>query len=115
MNLIGNSIKYRKKNEDPIITITYEKIKTKEDNIPDESHSEFHKIVFSDNGIGFNPEYSERIFLLFNRLHAKSEYPGTGVGLAICKKITSNHNGYIKAIGIPNEGASIVIYIPVVL
>lgn len=115
MNLIGNSIKYRKQNEDPIITITYEKVKTKEDNIPDESHSEFHKIVFSDNGIGFEPEYAERIFLLFNRLHAKSEYPGTGVGLAICKKIISNHNGYIKAVGSPNEGASIIIYIPVVL
>lgn len=115
INLIGNSIKYRKENEDPIITITYEKVKTKEDNIPDESHSEFHKIVFTDNGIGFDPEYSERIFLLFNRLHAKTEYPGTGVGLAICKKIISNHNGYIKAIGKPNEGASIVIYIPVVL
>ena len=115
MNLIGNSIKYRKQNEDPIITITYEKVKTKEDNIPDESHSEFHKIVFSDNGIGFEPEYAERIFLLFNRLHAKSEYPGTGVGLAICKKIISNHNGYIKAVGSPNEGASIIVYIPVVL
>lgn len=115
MNLIGNSIKYRKQNEDPIITITYEKVKTKEDNIPDESHSEFHKIVFSDNGIGFEAEYAERIFLLFNRLHAKSEYPGTGVGLAICKKIISNHNGYIKAVGSPNEGASIIVYIPVVL
>lgn len=114
-NLIGNSIKYRKADEDPIITITYEKVKTKEDNIHDDSYSEFHKIVFEDNGIGFDPEYAERIFLLFNRLHAKTEYPGTGVGLAICKKIISNHNGYIKAIGRPDEGASIIMYIPVVL
>ncbi|WP_379802898.1 PAS domain-containing protein [Flavobacterium ardleyense] len=115
VNVIGNSIKYRKANEDPIITITYEKVKTKDDNIPDEAHSEFHKIVFKDNGIGFEAAYAERIFLLFNRLHAKSEYPGTGVGLAICKKIISNHNGYIKAIGRPNEGASVIIYIPVLL
>ena len=98
-----------------MITITYEKVKIKEDNYTDESHGEFHKIVFSDNGIGFSPEYSERIFLLFNRLHAKTDYPGTGVGLAICKKIISNHNGYIKAIGRPNEGASFVVFIPVVL
>ena len=53
--------------------------------------------------------------MLFNRLHAKTDYPGTGVGLAICKKIISNHNGYIKAIGRPNEGASFVVFIPVVL
>ena len=114
-NLIGNSIKYKKPDEDPTITITYELVKTKEDNILDESHSQFHKIVFKDNGIGFEQEHAEKIFLLFNRLHGKSEYPGTGVGLAICKKIISNHNGYIKAIGAPNEGASIIIYIPVVL
>lgn len=114
-NLIGNSIKYKKPDEDPTITITYELVKTKEDNILDESHSRFHKIVFKDNGIGFEQEHAEKIFLLFNRLHGKSEYPGTGVGLAICKKIISNHNGYIKAIGAPNEGARIIIYIPVVL
>ena len=114
-NLIGNSIKYKKPDEDPTITITYELVKTKEDNILDESHSRFHKIVFKDNGIGFEQEHAEKIFLLFNRLHGKAEYPGTGVGLAICKKIISNHNGYIKAIGTPNEGASIIIYIPVVL
>lgn len=114
-NLIGNSIKYKKPDEDPTITITYELVKTKEDNILDESHSRFHKIVFKDNGIGFEQEHAEKIFLLFNRLHGKSKYPGTGVGLAICKKIISNHNGYIKAIGAPNEGASIIIYIPVVL
>lgn len=114
-NLIGNSIKYKKPDEDPTITITYELVKTKEDNILDESHSRFHKIVFKDNGIGFEQEHAEKIFLLFNRLHGKSKYPGTGVGLAICKKIISNHNGYIKALGAPNEGASIIIYIPVVL
>ncbi len=114
-NLIGNSIKYKKPDEDPTITITYELVKTKEDNILDESHSRFHKIVFKDNGIGFEQEHAEKIFLLFNRLHGKAEYPGTGVGLAICKKIISNHNGYIKAIGTPNEGARIIIYIPVVL
>jgi len=114
-NLIGNSIKYKKPDEDPTITITYELAKTKEDNILDESHSRFHKIVFKDNGIGFEQEHAEKIFLLFNRLHGKAEYPGTGVGLAICKKIISNHNGYIKAIGTPNEGARIIIYIPVVL
>jgi PAS domain S-box-containing protein len=112
VNLIGNSVKYRKPTVKPIITISYEKVKAKNENINDDTHAEFHKITFADNGIGFEPEHAQKIFLLFNRLHSKSEYPGTGLGLAICKKIISNHNGYIFAAGKLGEGATITIYIP---
>lgn len=113
INLISNSIKYRKPEVNPIISIAYEKVKAKTENIADDSNSLYHKFIVNDNGIGFEPEHAEKIFLLFNRLHGKTDYPGTGVGLAICKKIISNHNGYIQAIGKPNEGATIIIYIPV--
>jgi light-regulated signal transduction histidine kinase (bacteriophytochrome) len=62
---------------------------------------DFHKFTFSDNGIGFSEEYSQRIFELFSRLHNKDEIAGTGIGLAICKKIVENHKGYILAKGKP--------------
>lgn len=114
-NLISNSIKYKKPDVAPSISITYEKIKAKNENISEDSNAQYHKFTVTDNGIGFEPEHAEKIFLLFNRLHGKTEYPGTGVGLAICKKIVSNHNGHIFAIGKINEGASIIIYIPIEL
>ncbi|WP_333696613.1 sensor histidine kinase [Flavobacterium sp.] len=114
INLISNSIKYKKTTVPPEIKITYKKVKAFEDSHIDEnSNRSYHKIVFSDNGIGFNPEDSEKIFLLFNRLHDKDSYPGTGVGLAICKKIVKNHKGFIAAEGKPNQGAQILIYFPI--
>jgi signal transduction histidine kinase len=113
INLINNSIKYRQKNRPPIIVISYEKIKANEDDqIDDNSNRIYHKITVLDNGIGFHPDDSKKIFLLFNRLHAKDSYPGTGVGLAICKKIVKNHYGFICAKGQPDEGAQIIIYLP---
>lgn len=113
INLINNSIKYKKPDQPPIITISYEKIKASEDDqIDDNSNRVYHKISFIDNGIGFHPDDSKKIFLLFNRLHAKDSYPGTGVGLAICKKIVKNHYGFICANGQPDEGALITVYLP---
>jgi signal transduction histidine kinase len=113
INLINNSIKYRKLNQPPIITVACDKVKAnEEDNIEDNSTRMYHKITFLDNGIGFHPDDSKKIFLLFNRLHAKDSYQGTGVGLAICKKIVKNHYGFICAEGQPDEGAKIIIYLP---
>ena len=72
----------------------------------------YWKITFSDNGIGFEQQYADRIFELFQRLHSRFEYEGTGIGLAICKKIVQNHKGFIYADGKPGLGASFVIYLP---
>ena len=69
-------------------------------------------ITVSDNGIGFEAEYKDRIFEVFQRLHGKSEYPGTGIGLAIVKKIVENHNGIITATAELDKGARFDIYIP---
>ena len=72
----------------------------------------YWKIIFSDNGIGFEQQYADKIFELFQRLHSRFEYEGTGIGLAICKKIVQNHKGFIYANGQPGLGASFVIYLP---
>lgn len=114
-NLINNSLKYSKENVAPKIDIKVKKVEAKnEDKIPINDKSKFYKITFTDNGIGFDPQYSERIFLLFNRLHNKDEYSGTGIGLAICKKIVDNHKGFIYAQGKPNDGAKFTVYLPII-
>ena len=80
----------------PEIKISCKKvIAFEEDLIPKNTKDKFYKITFEDNGIGFEQEYAEKIFILFNRLHNKNEYAGTGIGLAICKKIVENHGGRI--------------------
>lgn len=113
-NLLGNSLKYSKENTPPIIDINCTQIVAKtESALKDRSLKKYYKINFTDNGIGFEQEYAEKIFLLFNRLHGKTEYHGTGVGLAICKKIVENHKGYIIANSNPNQGTTFTIYLPV--
>lgn len=113
-NLFSNSLKYSKETETPIITIDCTEISAKNEAVlKDRSLKKYYKINFSDNGIGFEQEYAEKIFLLFNRLHGKTEYQGTGVGLAICKKIVENHKGQIFAFGKPGQGATFTIYLPV--
>jgi len=112
-NLIGNSLKYSKDNVAPKIKISCKKvIAIEEELIPKQTKEKFYKITFKDNGIGFEQEYAEKIFVLFNRLHNKNEYAGTGIGLAICKKIVENHKGFIFAEAKPNAGATFTIYLP---
>ena len=114
LNLLSNSLKYTKKETVPIIKINYSKVKAKDEpHLLKASKSHYHKITFSDNGIGFDQKYAEKIFDLFYRLHNKQDYSGTGIGLSICKKIVKNHKGKIFAKGEINVGAVFTVYLPV--
>lgn len=109
LNIISNAIKYSKADVPPVIHITAEQFSEKSE---DETKM-FNKISITDNGIGFEQKYAENIFKLFQRLHGRAEYSGTGVGLAICKKIVENHNGIITAVSEPGKGATFIITLPV--
>lgn len=112
-NLIGNALKFAKPGEAPQVDIRSEIISR--DLLPqaETAHSDkYCHLQIADKGIGFEPQYSERIFELFQRLHGKHEFAGTGIGLAIVKKIVHNHKGLITATGIPGEGSVFDIYIP---
>lgn len=111
-NIIGNSLKYSKEDVAPIIKINSSiVISQNEEGLP-KNKEKFYKISIQDNGIGFEQEYADKIFVLFNRLHNKNEYDGTGIGLAICKKIVENHKGFIFAKGMPEIGSIFTIYLP---
>lgn len=99
INLISNALKYSKTEETPLIEITCSEVKGKEiQGVGELQHGNiFHCISFIDNGIGFDAAYTEKIFVIFQRLHSRTEYQGTGIGLALCRRIMSNHQGYIFA------------------
>lgn len=111
-NLIRNSIKFTREGIHPHIAIRYEGMKeyTPVDELP--LHL-YHIIAISDNGIGFEDKYSQSIFKVFSRLHGHAAFGGTGVGLALCKKIMETHHGFITARGVPGEGATFYLYFPV--
>lgn len=113
LNLISNSIKFSvKKPEIEISCSVVENIHSKTDDKFIGS-GKFVELLFKDNGIGFEQHYAAKIFTVFQRLHGRQEYPGTGIGLALCKKIINNHNGYISVSSKPDEGTAFKIYLPV--
>jgi light-regulated signal transduction histidine kinase (bacteriophytochrome) len=104
-NLLSNALKYTQPNTPPHITIRSQIIQKNEfDHV---------QIDIEDQGIGFDTQYSDRIFGVFERLHARNQYEGTGIGLAICKKIVERHYGSIHAIGSKNDGATFTIMLPI--
>ncbi len=114
-NLISNALKYNQPGQTPEIHIRSRVVNSNEINIPllpDQENMKFHLIEISDNGIGFEQENAERIFQMFQRLHGKTEYPGTGVGLSIARKTVENHNGYIWAESQPGKGATFKVLLP---
>ena len=109
-NLISNSLKFTRQGEQPNIHFSAQKEKnTTINNV----NVDYWKIDITDNGIGFESEYEQKIFDIFQRLHSKTEYDGTGIGLSICKKIMQKHDGYIQATSNLNEGAIFSLYFPI--
>ena len=109
-NLISNSIKYGKTDVPPIIQIS--QIENFEPEIPNKS-DKFVKIQIKDNGIGMEKSHLNKIFTIFQRLHARTEYSGNGIGLAICKKIMENHSGNITVESTLHEGTTFNLYFPI--
>lgn len=116
-NLISNSLKFSIPEIPPQITIQSSILKNEDFRLLNLPHSpqicDYWNLNFQDNGIGFDAQYNENIFVIFQRLHHSEEYLGTGIGLAIVKKIVENHNGIIFADGNLNKGVRFNIYIPV--
>lgn len=113
MNLISNAIKFHKPGQPPVITIASQPLSEDElQALGLSAKKHYHKVTVTDNGIGFEQEYANRIFQVFQRLHGKSEFPGSGVGLAICKKILEHHSGVIYAESSKGNGAKFTIVIP---
>jgi PAS domain S-box-containing protein len=112
-NLIGNSLKFARPDTPAVIKVNSEIKLGKEISWDKAKPSRnYCHITVSDNGIGFEPEYGEKIFEVFQRLHGRDKFSGTGIGLAIVKKIVDNHNGMVTACSAPGKGATFELYIP---
>jgi|GEM_PF-1229198 len=118
-NLVSNAIKFHKLNEKPSIIISGQVIAHREAENElkitlQNNAKNYTRLSVKDNGIGFDQKYSEKVFNIFQRLHGRMEYEGTGIGLAICRKIVVNHNGYITVNSKENIGSEFIIILPTV-
>ena len=114
-NLIGNSLKYYRPGVPPVVRISSKNLDGRREGTRDDTQPQpLCELSITDNGIGFDEKYLDRIFTVFQRLHSKTDYEGTGIGLAICRKIVDRHGGTITARSSPGEGATFVVTLPVV-
>ncbi len=112
-NLIANSIKFARQGVPPYIAIRSEVVDGHKINRSTVNmERKYWHVTVADNGTGFDPKFSDQIFGLFQRLHGRRDYEGTGIGLAIAKKVVENHNGFIAAEGVEDKGATIHLYLP---
>lgn len=109
-NILINALKYRREKISPEIEINAEITRGVDPNFLE---SKFHKISITDNGIGIDEMYLQKIFTIFQRLHMRDEYSGNGIGLAVCKKIMDNHLGKIEAISANHNGSTFNLYFPI--
>lgn len=115
-NLLSNAIKFRMTEGIPEVKIRCEEVSAKVVKtmmgIKKPGKKKYYRIEIEDNGIGFEEEFAEKIFTIFQRLHGRNEYEGTGIGLAVCKKIVENHSGFIMAKSKVREGTSFFVFLP---
>ncbi|HEV8370996.1 MAG TPA: ATP-binding protein, partial [Pyrinomonadaceae bacterium] len=112
-NLIANALKFRKSDVAPEVKISAQSSSTAAEGATwSLSNSDSWQISVSDNGIGFDEKYLDRIFTVFQRLHGRTAYEGTGVGLAVCRRIAERHNGSITARSQPGRGATFIVKLP---
>lgn len=110
-NLLNNAVKFSKNSDSPTVAVEIEMCE-QPDGVMIEDLSNWYKISIVDNGIGFEDEYAEKIFAPFQRLHSRDQYEGTGIGLAVCRRIVERHNGVIEASSIPSKRTIFSIVIP---
>jgi PAS domain S-box-containing protein len=100
-NLIGNALKFHEQDQTPVVKVSGKQISARS-----------YQVTVEDNGIGFDPQFAERIFQPFQRLHGRGEYEGSGIGLAICRRIVERHGGSILAESTPGQGAAFIVTLP---
>jgi light-regulated signal transduction histidine kinase (bacteriophytochrome) len=109
-NLIANAVKFRQDGVQPVVTVVAEPLSR--DNDASSPDTEWCRLVVTDNGIGFDQKYADRIFGVFQRLHRRHEYSGSGIGLAVCRRIVERHGGRIGVKSTPGQGATFFIDLP---
>ena len=114
-NIITNAIKYKKLDTAPIVKIKSKIVDNSvmKNKIAIITHEKYLRIAITDNGIGFDEQYLDKVFTIFQRLHGRSEYSGTGIGLALTKRVVENHNGYITAKSTEGKGSTFIVYLPI--
>jgi light-regulated signal transduction histidine kinase (bacteriophytochrome) len=105
LNLIGNALKFQAPGAQPVVKISSRLVTSL-------SGEQFCDLIVADNGIGFEEQYAEKIFAVFQRLHGRGEYEGTGVGLAVCRRIADRHKGTITAKSTPGQGSTFTVTFP---
>ena len=111
-NLVGNSLKFAKQGVAPVIHIKVNRVEEDKATQLGLKGNYYHEITFSDNGIGFDAKYKEQIFEIFQRLHSREKFAGTGIGLALSKRVVENHQGTITAESEDGKGATFKVYLP---
>jgi two-component system, NtrC family, sensor kinase len=112
-NLLSNALKFRRQGVPPVVRISG-RLRGREGAAGGSGNGARRcEVTVADNGIGFKPDYAGRIFGIFQRLHGRNEYPGTGIGLATCRKILERHGGTVRASSQPGEGATFVFTLPI--
>jgi two-component system CheB/CheR fusion protein len=111
-NLLSNALKFSRPDTPPVITLQVRRIQDRSFDSPDDPKGKYYRLILADNGIGFDEKFSDDVFKLFQRLNSKDKFEGTGIGLAITKKIIERHNGLIAAHSTEGKGTQFDIILP---